>query len=127
MKRLLCGVLFCITVLAVIVSFLAYYFRGENINTRTIYSLNQFDAIEISISTIEDVRAVAHIETMYVTSFGGVAEFQANDGNWIQIKFYGPELVVGSIEIVDSPWAEGIQDRGPFETAEKVEILDDNS
>ena len=76
----------------------------ENGKETQAYSLSHFDDIVLDSTTVKDVEEIAHIEKMYITSFGAVADFPTTDGRWIQINFYGPDLVVGSIEIVDSPW-----------------------
>ena len=78
---------------------------GENDNETQVYFLSHFDDIVLDSTTMNDVEEIAHIEKMYITSFGAVADFPTTDGRWIQIKFYGPDLNVGSIESVDSPWA----------------------
>jgi hypothetical protein len=70
--------------------------------TKDYYSIEDFHAIIVGESTYDDVYDIAPTGTMQVTSYGGMCEYPAKDRGYIRIKFYGSELLVGSIEIVPS-------------------------
>ncbi len=67
---------------------------------KTYYSMEHFKSIIKGESTHHDVYRIAPTETMQVTSYGGFCEYPTHAGGTIRVKFYGPELIVGSIEEV---------------------------
>lgn len=71
------------------------------------YHMGMFDSLSLNESTLKDVLAITPDFTLIMTSFGGVAEFSVENEQYIQIKFVGKEMVVSSIELVDTPWNEG--------------------
>lgn len=62
------------------------------------YLKEDFQSIIMGESTFQDVYTIAPVESMQVTSYGGVCEYPMRDGGCIRIKFYGKDLVVGEIE-----------------------------
>ena len=62
------------------------------------YQKEDFKSIIIGKSTYKDVYNIAPTETMQITSYGGVCEYETQTGGCIRIEFYGKELVVGNIE-----------------------------
>lgn len=76
----------------------------ESIKPTDTYTLEDFDSIVVSESTLEDLNRIAVCDRLYVTSFGGVLEYPTADGHWIRIKIVGENAVVESIEVVESPW-----------------------
>ncbi len=66
------------------------------------YTKEDFNSIIIGESTHRDVFNIAHIELLYITSYGGLCEFPTENGGYICIKFYGKDLIVGSIEYATS-------------------------
>ena len=83
---LICIVLLCAAVLC-------YMFRPY-------HSVSEFDWVVIGETTFDDICWFT-AQLMVHTSFGGVAEFRTIEGNTIQIIYYGPELVVGDIIVVE--------------------------
>lgn len=77
----------------------------ESIKTTDTYTLEDFDSIVVSESTLEDLNRIAVCDRLYLTSFGGVLEYPTEDGRWIRIKIVGANSVVESVEIVETPWA----------------------
>lgn len=106
MRKVLAPLIFLCIILLLTAAVLLLKHKNKGGQTANTYSLTQFNDIIPASSTIEDVRKIVSIKTLYVTSFGGVAEFPSNDGRWIQIKLYGPDLIVESIAIVDKPWTQ---------------------
>ena len=75
--------------------------QGSNVEMNNkFYKLEDFAGIVINESTAGDVLKIAYIDSMLATSYGGLCELPSENG-YIQIKFYGSDLVVGSIEEVD--------------------------
>ncbi len=68
-----------------------------------IYSESDFNAIISGQSTFEDVHAELKEFTFYLTSYGRYSEFLLEDGRYMSIKFYGSELIVGELKIIDEP------------------------
>lgn len=62
------------------------------------YSIEDFESISIGESTVKDVYNIAPAKTIQVTSYGGFVEYPSRTGGIIRIKFYGKEMIVGSIE-----------------------------
>ena len=62
------------------------------------YSKKDFEAINIGNATLKDVYDIAPLKPMCVTSYGGFVDYPMRTGGVVRIKFYGPELIVGSIE-----------------------------
>lgn len=67
--------------------------------TKQYYTLDDFQSIAVGESTVEDVCKIALVKEFGPTGYGGICEFPMEDGNYILVKFYGSELVVGEIEI----------------------------
>ncbi len=72
------------------------------VSMKEYYSIEDFQSIVEGESTYQDVHNIARLETMQVTSYGGICEYPMQDGGCIRIKFYGKNLVVGMIEVVPS-------------------------
>lgn len=70
------------------------------------YHIGMFDSLAVNESTLKDVVAITPDFTLIMTSFGGVGEFAAENEQYIQIKFVGSEMIVSSIELVDTPWCD---------------------
>ena len=68
------------------------------------YHIGMFDSLAVNESTLKDVLAITPDFTLITTSFGGVAEFPVENEHYIQIRFVGKEMIVSSIELVDTPW-----------------------
>jgi len=64
------------------------------------YRIEDFNSIVIGKSSYRDVYNLAPSESMQITSYGGFCEYPKQDGGYIRIKFYGADLVVGSVEDV---------------------------
>ena len=62
------------------------------------YEANDFNSIQVDVSTLKDVYDLAHPETMQITSYGGFCDFPLKNGNLLRIKFHGKDLIVFSIE-----------------------------
>ena len=62
------------------------------------YKEEDFKSITIGESTFRDVYNIAPAKTMQLTSYGGFCDYPTQDGGYIRIKFYGKDLIVGSIE-----------------------------
>ena len=62
------------------------------------YDYDDFQSITIGESTYQDVCKVGIPESMQITSYGGFCEYPMQNGDYILIKFYGKDLVVGAIE-----------------------------
>lgn len=65
-----------------------------------LYSIEQFNDITIGESTYDDVNQIAPVSILYCTSYGGYTEYTCEDGKRIHIKFYGPDMIVYSIEVI---------------------------
>lgn len=75
----------------------------NNLNEVTMkeyYSREDFKLITIGKSNFQDVYKIASIESMQITSYGGVCDYPMQNGGYLRIKFYGEDLIVGSIEEV---------------------------
>ncbi len=66
------------------------------------YDMEDFDAIKVGESTFYDVCEIVPASKIAVTSYGGLCQYPMNDGRFINIKFYGPQLTVGSITICEA-------------------------
>lgn len=62
------------------------------------YSLNDFDWIKIGKSTYKDLSDIFGTTLVCYTSYGGICEFPMENGNYIQIKFYGSEMIIKEIK-----------------------------
>ncbi len=65
------------------------------------YKLEDFRWVTIGETNFQDVYKIATSESMQITSYGGVCEYPIYGGGYIRIKFYGKDLVVGSLEKID--------------------------
>lgn len=72
-------------------------------STDRCYALDDFDSIVIDQSTLQDVTEIAPCNYMLATSYGGITYYPMEDGQWIAVRYIGPDLVVCEIEIVDKP------------------------
>ena len=61
--------------------------------------MNVLDNIVIGESTFHDFMQYYDVDNMVVTSYGGICELELEHGVILRIKFYGKDLVVGSIEL----------------------------
>ena len=71
------------------------------------YTLEDFDFVVIGETTSEAVDEKIfskHSCIVAATSFGAVQSYPMKDGRYITIKYLGPDMVVGSIEITDEPF-----------------------
>ena len=71
------------------------------------YQKEDFKSIIIGKSTYKDVYNIAPTETMQITSYGGVCEYETQTGGCIRIEFYGKELVVGNIKEIKGQSGDG--------------------
>ena len=62
------------------------------------YSIEDFQAITIGESTYREVYEIAPPESLQITSYGAFCYYLRQSGGYICIKFYGKDLIVGSIE-----------------------------
>ena len=69
--------------------------------TNSYYSLDDFDCIMIGKSTYNDLSDVFGTILVCYTSYGGICEFPMENGNYIQIKFYGSDMVIEDIYVSD--------------------------
>ena len=78
---------------------------GSTIETQNItknyYSIEDFRSIIIGKSTLADVTELVIFESLYAQSYGALCELPMEDGRYIQIKFLGNDMIVGSIEVVE--------------------------
>lgn len=74
--------------------------QSENI-AKNYYSMEDFRSIIIGKSTLSDVTEIAFVESLYSQSYGALCELPMEDGRYIQIKFLGNDMIVGSIEVVE--------------------------
>lgn len=65
------------------------------------YSIEDFNCIVIGKSTLADVTEIAFFENLYAQGYGALCELPMEDGRYIQIKFLGNDMIVGSIEVVE--------------------------
>lgn len=65
------------------------------------YTENDFQSIIVGKSTVWDVYEVAPDASFYAASYGSFCELPMEDGRYIQIKFHGSNMTVGSIEVVE--------------------------
>ena len=83
--------------------------EGDNSNMIRYYSIDDFRKIVVDQSTYYDVcNAIPenYKISLYATSFGAIQEYPTLDNNWIRIRYYGSNLVVGSIEVVMEQWGQ---------------------
>lgn len=97
-------ILLILSLILIVTLFFGCIYLDVNENNTVTYEMQDFSDITVGKSTANDVYEIAPIDTMIVTSFGGVIEYPMKDGSYIQIKCLGPELTVTSIEKVDSSW-----------------------
>ena len=64
------------------------------------YQKEDFQSIVIGETKFQDVYEIAPTEFIQVTSYGGFCDYPIKNGGYIRIKFYGSDLIVGSIEEV---------------------------
>ena len=65
------------------------------------YCEADFQSIVIGESSAFDICRIAPGASFYAVSYGSLCELPMEDGRYIQIKFLGSDLIVGSIEVVD--------------------------
>ena len=70
------------------------------------YSFHDFDYVAIGTSTFDDVRAVTLNNMLIVTSYGGFQEYTLNNGTFLHIKYYGPNLIVADKEILETSYKD---------------------
>ena len=75
-------------------------------SSQKLYHIGMFDSLSVNESTLHDVAAIVPDATLFVTSFGGVIELPAENEKYIQIKIVGSEMIVDSIELVNTPWCD---------------------
>ncbi len=104
--KLIRNIFICIVLLMHIGSFTGCGITVSNelseSSMRKYYSKEDFESIIVGKSTFKDVFKIAPSPSMQATSYGGKCEYPAQDGGCICIKFYGKELIVGSIEKIPS-------------------------
>jgi hypothetical protein len=76
--------------------------KGNIMNMKEYYSMEDFDSIIIKKSTYKDVFEIAPIDSMQITSYGGFCIFPKKDGGYIRIDFVGNDLIVINITEVNS-------------------------
>lgn len=74
--------------------------NGNEVFMKKYYKKEDFQSIIIGQSNYHDVYKIASVESMQITSYGGVCEYPMQDGGCVRIKFYGKELIVGAIDEV---------------------------
>lgn len=62
------------------------------------YTREDFQSIVIGESTYQDVYAIAPMEALQITSYGGFCDYPMQNGGYVRIKFYEKNLIVGDIE-----------------------------
>ena len=70
---------------------------GSGDSVKDVYSKEDFLSIVIGKSTYQDIYEIASAQSMQITSYGGFCRYPTKDG-YLQIKFYGKDLIVGEIE-----------------------------
>jgi len=68
--------------------------------TEKYFCLEDFEDIVLDETTLFDMDERYMRGEMMVTSYGGCCDYPTEDGGYIRIKFYGPEMVVGNIEYI---------------------------
>lgn len=76
--------------------------KGNIMNMKEYYSMEDFDSIIIKESTYKDVFEIAPIDSMQITSYGGFCILPKKDGGFIRIDFVGNDLIVSNITEVNS-------------------------
>ena len=79
------------------------YVMGESVgdnNMGKYYRIDDFDTIVIGVSTYQDICNIAFPKLVQMTSYGVLCEYPSANKSVVQIKCYGKELIVGSIEEV---------------------------
>lgn len=93
------GFLCMVLVIVVTTSACNTHNHSADVSRKKYYSEEDFQTIIVDESTYRDVYEIAPEGTMQVTSYGGVCKYPTKDGAYIIIKFYGSQLVVGSIDV----------------------------
>jgi hypothetical protein len=70
---------------------------------KTHYCETDFQSIVVGESSAFDVLRIAPGAPFYAVSYGSLCELPLEDGRYIRIKFLGSDMIVGDIEVVDSP------------------------
>ena len=69
---------------------------------KAFYSMEDFQSLVLSESTLKDLQRIAPAETISVTSYGGVCEYPTENGGKIQVKLHfqpdSEEWIVMAIE-----------------------------
>ena len=76
--------------------------KGNIMNVKEYYSMEDFDSIVVEQSTYKDVYEIAPIDSIQITSYGGFCKFPKKDGGYIRIDFVGNELIVSKITEVNT-------------------------
>ena len=79
----------------------------DKTSTKDHYRMEDFQTIIVGESTHQDVYKIGPTGAIQVTSYGGFCEYPMQNGGYIRIKFYGPDLVVGAIEEIEQPEGDG--------------------
>ena len=93
------GLLCMVLVIVVTTSACNAHNHSANLSRKKYYSKEDFQTIVVGESTYHDVYEIAPEGTIQVTSYGGMCKYPSKDGAYIIIKFYGSQLVVGSIDV----------------------------
>ena len=64
--------------------------------------MEDFDFVVIGKTTMNDIFEVVQNDEITTASFGAVQTFPMEDGKFIEIKYMGPDMIVFSIEIVET-------------------------
>ena len=101
---------------------------SESINNakseKKYYSMEDFQSVVVGESTDWDVFRIAPSEPFIATSYGALCEFPMEDGRYIQIKFLGSEMIVGSVEVVEESAVVGQGDGSPVSS--ETDSIDPN-
>ena len=93
----------CVIILACILALCSCALNTEEAAVEY-YQLDMFSDLVVNQSTVQDIYAIEPECIVYATSFGGVVEFPTEDNQYIRIKIAGPEKIISSIELVNTPW-----------------------
>ena len=69
-------------------------------NMKQCFTIDDLSAIEIGVSSLNDICAIVPEDNVMVTSYGGLGELPATNGGKIQIRFVGPQLIVEDIRYI---------------------------
>ena len=69
-------------------------------NMKQCFTIEDLSAIEIGVSSLNDICAIVPEDNVMVTSYGGLCELPATNGGKIQIRFVGPQLIVEDIRYI---------------------------